>query len=537
MQATSCLIDLKQFGFVAKYCASKGRESSHESPAIVAIASKLFVAVSEDSQSRLGCCRFGNILSVTLGASLLSELVEDVSMLAQLQAVIRASVKECAARFKPLSQFLLIPNEQDQDEIEEMLGHERFIRTPYLVVDKELIRQIQVFHGIRRTKLETTGLRVYQQGGMPLPVEKPDFPFSLVTNELADLRIFSNFQTKLDLKPTLDFWQPIQLYTTFSAYPWIRRFLTKVLSGIPNKQPRKILIAPCGSGDFIRFLPPELFASVEEIVGLDIRQDFLHLAETRVSAPNLDLLNIALGFVFEKLDKHFFGNHLNKTSSVELMAAAKKIFGNRFSSRAAYGPSFLETICNAFRQILSHHAVPDWYFPVKCLAASHGCSRAVLSEEMSSWVRKNRRVIDGLLVNLEGDLGALFPRPLFDEYRPCIPPKSLTLHRADLIRDTTIPQMRADLILCWEFIHVTRGNALEKFLGSLVRRLSEGGTIVATSIREARDTYPPEHREAKKILEINGCKVRSTMVSCRDKDVCFSSLLHYNYPVLVATKE
>ncbi len=355
-----------------------------------------------------------------------------------------------------------------------------------------------------------------------------DYPLSLLSKEPEDLRIFADFQTKRDLEPTLAFWQPIQLYTTFSGYPWIRTYLSKVLELV--KQPlldASILIAPCGSGDFIRFMPTKLASSARKITGCDIRTDFLDLAKIRYHYEEIDHFNLLLC-------RHLY--YVANGDSPSSLRFLKLCFQNLDDTN--HFPTFIRMLAGLLDQALNHHAVPDWYLPTKFYLAGQGCSRALLAVNLSQCLKSNIDNIRRILLAAEKTELADEIKEIRQNYASGIFPHKVDLKRKDLLETEGIPSGHFDLVLSWEFIHVARKpGQLRKFLLGVVRQLNNSGTIILSSIREKEKRFPAEHEYAKTFLKEQGFTIQEELLTPESKNLPFYKQLSCNYPVLIASRD
>ncbi|MEO8381245.1 MAG: hypothetical protein ABI779_16415 [Acidobacteriota bacterium] len=364
------------------------------------------------------------------------------------------------------------------------------------------------------------------------PATTPD-PLRQLTDDPVNLRIFSNAQTKIRLQPTFEFWGAIQLYTTYSAYPFIPQFLERLHSQFAIPPARRLLVTPCAGGDFLR-LWPRGSGVPDHAAAVDIRPDLLQIASLRLRVPEVDILNLAL---CEVLHQVVAGDGRIEDGLQEALNALC-VSLNATSRRVALrydDPDSLPLIARAFDQILQNRAIPDWYFPLKILASADvAASNVIRADVLAGWIKCHAEAIRNAVEMLTP-----LTASIRDKYRNTGLGSVTRLSLADLTHDETIPQGPFDLILCWEFIHVFHDfAALGRFIDSLLARLAPGGTLVITNIRELSKRTPHEQEWAREHLENSAVPYRAGFVAISDTETMhrlpFERRLHAQYPVLVA---
>ncbi len=358
-------------------------------------------------------------------------------------------------------------------------------------------------------------------------------PIALLTEDDENLRIFSNQETKVRLVPTLEFWSAVKPYTTFSAYPLIRSFLRRFLARLALASEPRLLIAPCGAGDFLRFWPPE--QPVAKAVGVDIRNDLLNLARLRLAHPQIDQVNLALcqllsGIVAE--------NRVRADAEVRIANVANLLApaGRNARQRDLASPAALRVFARFFDEVLRNHAVPDWYMPIKVLAASLGVEDSIRVDRLTRWLDTHSEslAVAAHLDELQhqDDLSA----SIRESGRPGIDVIQSEFIAADLTKSETLAGQRFDIVLCWEFIHVFHSSEeIDQFLSMLVSRVDHGGGILITCIREAEPIEPQELLWALQFFRRRQLDVEVVKMYFGAEPVPFPERLRYYYPVLIVS--
>lgn len=366
---------------------------------------------------------------------------------------------------------------------------------------------------------------------------KPINPFDHVTDDMSALRGFSNSQTKLSLEPTLNFWAQVSLYTTFSTYPIIQQFAEKLLDTFQIENPKSILLAPCGAGDFARFWP--ISNSNILISGIDIRADLIQLSLARLKNPNIDVLNYRICQLLDRIMK-------GKEKS-EALDELKLIFdtGSIDCNHIAATESKASLFARAMDEILKNRAIPDWYFPIKQFASAGGCHASIRVDNLSDWLEENKQIVNRAVDVIGLNDAEIFSRNIESSghnpntYLEKIQFKPL---RDDLTRN--IMQKRSyDIVFCWEFIHVFHSAdkcippALARFLDKLIDNVCEDGMIILTSIRQELDESEPpaEQKWAAKYLEEKGFSIQFENFEFDMDSTPFGERLNFLYPILAAT--
>jgi SAM-dependent methyltransferase len=393
-------------------------------------------------------------------------------------------------------------------------------------LETEILQERGFGQTVERVVLFSTGAPLYD------PAATPD-PLRQLTDDPVNLRIFSNAQTKIRLQPTFAFWGAIQLYTTYSAYPFIPQFLERLHTQFDIPSARRLLVTPCAGGDFLR-LWPRGTGVPDHAAAVDIRPDLLQIASLRLRVPEVDILNLAL---CEVLHQVVVGDGRIEDGLQQALTALCRSL-NATSRQVALrydNPDSLRLIARAFDQILQNRAIPDWYFPLKILASADAdTSNVIRADVLAGWIERHSEAIRRAVEELTPLTGGVR-----DKYRDTGLGSATRLRHADLTHDEEIPEGPFDLILCWEFIHVFHDfAALGRFIDSLLARLAPGGTLVFTNIRELSKLTPHEQEWAREHLENSAVPYRAGFVAISDTGtmdrVPFERRLHAQYPVLVA---
>jgi hypothetical protein len=453
---------------------------------------------------------------------------------AQCATLLDAAMRLLAERHPPTDVYCLIPEAASrQIGILETAGFRPQQRTS---LETELLAR----HGFERTEdriviFESSTAEAGETDG-------PD-PLRQLTRDPDDLRIFSNAQTKIRLQPTLEFWGVIQLYTTYSAYPFIPQFLEHLQEQFSIAAPDRLLVAPSAGGDFLRLWPIDTGAP-SAAVAVDIRADLLRVAALRSEVPEIDLLNLVLCELLHRV--------ILRDGDIEadVQADLERLCTTVHATRSAPGllrfdhPASLALLARSFDEILQNRAIPDWFFPLKILASadpSTAQTNTARADALAHWLE--RRTPD--IRRAVADLGALARDAqgvdVRQKYRRTGLGRTTRFIGADLTKDLTIPAGPFDLILCWEFIHVFHDRAgLGRFIDSMLDRLAPGGRLVITNIREAAAQRPPEQEWAREHLEATGVGFKDGFIkistSTATGRVPFERRLHAHYPVLVVPR-
>lgn len=450
---------------------------------------------------------------------------------AQCAALLEAAMRLLAERHPPTNVYCLISESSTrQIAVLETAG---FVPQGRTSLETELLAR----HGFGRT---ADPIVIFESSTAAVgEIDGPD-PLRQLTRNPDDLRIFSNAQTKIRLQPTLAFWGEIQLYTTYSAYPFIPQFLEHLQEQFSIQTPGRLLVAPTAGGDFLRLWPLETGAP-SAAVAVDIRTDLLRIAELRSEVPEIDLLNLVLCELLHRviLRDGDIGADVQEElarlcTTVQATHSAPGLL--RFDDPAA-----LPLLARSFDEILQNRAIPDWFFPLKILASadpSAAQTNTARADALAHWLERRtphvRRAVAELDV-LARDAQGVDVR---QKYRRTGLGRTTRFLGADLTKDLTIPAGPFDLILCWEFIHVFHDPAaLGRFIDSMLDRLAPGGHLVITNIREAAAKRPPEQEWAREHLEATGVGFKDGFIkisaSTATGRVPFERRLHAHYPVLV----
>src|ERR1043165_763951 len=131
--------------------------------------------------------------------------------------LIEAAVDILRQQYPPSKIYCFLPaSARRQAAVLEAYGFEAKALT---CLETEILSE----HGFARSE----GIEIYER---PAAASGSD-PLRQLTAREADLRIFSNAQTKIRLQPTLEVWGAIQLYTTYSA---ARARVTVCRRGFPS---------------------------------------------------------------------------------------------------------------------------------------------------------------------------------------------------------------------------------------------------------------------------------------------------------------
>ena len=226
------------------------------------------------------------------------------------------------SHFGAMSIYCLLP-ESAKEEI-ALINDLGFISQNQYCIDTEILAR----YGYNKTSGHIEVFRFKFSDFQNTNLQPFTNPLNQLSSNKDNFRIFSNSQTKVRLQPTLNFWQPIQLYTTYSAYPLISYFLEQLIKKFQIKAPERLMIAPCGSGYFLRFFPQNISCPLAD--GLDIQQGLINIAKIRVKSPAIDLLNLIL---CETLNKVVNNNELDEPSLQELKILSDKIITKIHSGR------------------------------------------------------------------------------------------------------------------------------------------------------------------------------------------------------------
>jgi hypothetical protein len=446
------------------------------------------------------------------------------------RALIDAALATLGERYALMPVYCLLPaSSLRQTAILAASGFQSQDRTS---LETELLGE----HGFQAESARET--LIYQRPVSPRAGQTESNPLRQLTGNASDLRIFSNAQTKIRLQPTLDFWGAIQLYTTYSAYPFIPQFLKRLQAQFHITPPRRLLVSPTAGGDFLRLWPLST-GHPSEAIGLDIRQDLVDLAELRTRYPEIDIINLALCELLHRVVMR--NGEIDRQVHDDLAALCRSVQATRSEPAVLRfdDPQSLPLLARTFDEILQNRAIPDWFFPLKILASADPSTvDAGRADVFGRWL--NRRA--GVFPEVVRHLGAL----AFDingtdirkKYGQTNLGEAAKLQRADLMRDRTIPEGPFDLILCWEFIHVFHDREqLGQFIDSMLARLAAGGRLVITNIREPSAQTPHEQEWATDHLKVNRVDFKRGFIelsaSGASSRVPFERRLHAHYPVLV----
>src|ERR1043165_5939458 len=384
-------------------------------------------------------------------------------------------------------------------------------------------------HGFARSE----GIEIYER---PAAASGSD-PLRQLTAREADLRIFSNAQTKIRLQPTLEFWGAIQLYTTYSAYPFIPQFLQRLRHELDIDSLRRVLVAPCAGGDFLRLWPLDIGVP-EESSAVDIRDDLVRLARLRIRVPEIDILNLSL---CELLYQVVIRDGAIDDAVREEVAGVYRRLGLTRSEPGFLrfdDPASLPLLARAFDEILRNRAIPDWYFPLKILASAHPETvDPARTDILIDWLDQRTEEIRSVVASLRALGRDANGAGIREKYaRTCL--AEAKVHVADLLRTRSVPAGPFDLILCWEFIHVFHDPvALGGFIDSMRERLAPGGHLIITNIREPSETVPDEQEWARQHLRAKGIPFEARFIGISGTgatgSVPFERRLHARYPVLI----
>lgn len=435
-----------------------------------------------------------------------------------------AAVDLLQQRYPPSKIYCLIPvSAKRQATILRAHGFEAQART---CLETEILNE----HGYGRDD----EIEIYERP--PDANDGPD-PLRQLTARETDLRIFSNAQTKIRLVPTLEFWGTIQLYTTYSAYPFIPQFLRQLRSELDMRPLRRVLVAPCAGGDFLRLWPLDIGVP-EESSAVDIRDDLVRLARLRIRVPEIDILNLSL---CELLYQVVIRDGAIDDAVREEVAGVYRRLGLTRSEPGFLrfdDPASLPLLARAFDEILRNRAIPDWYFPLKILASAHPETvDPARTDILIDWLDQRTEEIRSVVASL-GALGRdANGAGIREKYaRTCL--AEAKVHVADLLRTRSVPAGPFDLILCWEFIHVFHDPvALGGFIDSMRERLAPGGHLIITNIREPSETVPDEQEWARQHLRAKGIPFEARFIGISGTgatgSVPFERRLHAHYPVLI----
>jgi SAM-dependent methyltransferase len=368
-------------------------------------------------------------------------------------------------------------------------------------------------------------------------------PLRQLTDDRDDLRIFSNAQTKIRLQPTLKFWGAIQLYTTYSAYPFIPQFLERLQTEFALEPPERLLVAPCAGGDFLRLWPLDIGAP-SAAMALDIRSDLLHIARLRRTLPEIDLLNLTLCELLHQVVLR--DGAIDRAVHDELAALCATVQATRSEPGLLRfdDPESLPLLARSFDEILQNRAIPDWFFPLKILASADPSARdtnLARADTLAHWLERRGDAIRDAVASLRGLALDAHGIDVREKYRRTNLGMRAQFEGADLTSDVSVTTGPFDLILCWEFIHVFHDRAsLGRFIDSLLERLAPGGRLVITNIREPSATPPQEQEWACQHLETEHVSYTPGFIrisaSSASGHVPFERRLHAHYPVLVVRR-
>jgi SAM-dependent methyltransferase len=439
----------------------------------------------------------------------------------QLLAAAIAGIEE---RFTPMTVFCLLPAAATrQASILAAVGFEPQNRT---CVDTETL----IRHGLEQR--DGQAILFYRQANAGLD------PLRQLTGDPEDLRIFSNAQTKIRLQPTLEFWGAIQLYTTYSAYPFIPQFVERLHAQFALPPPERLLVSPCGGGDFLR-LWPHAAGHPSSAIALDIREDLLSVAKLRSAVPAVDLLNLALCELLHRVVMQ------DGVVTAEVQAELEWLCRTLGASRADPAilrfddPSSLPLLARTFDEILQNRAIPDWFFPLKMMASAvPGVENAVRADSLARWLASRRTEIASVVAEMRELAVDETGRDVREKYRPTGLGSTTLFRPADLTNEATLPDGPFDLILCWEFIHVFhRREALGAFIDAMLARLAPGGTFILTNIREkSSGDVPPEQAWAREHLARRAVEFKTDALSFERSYAPFGRRLNAFYPVLAVRK-
>jgi hypothetical protein len=448
----------------------------------------------------------------------------------QCRLLLDAAIGVMREQYTPMTLYCLLPGSAARQAA--ILSHLGFQPQDRTCLETEILSE----HGFEASPEAVVVLR--RPATTDSGLSAPD-PLRQLAGTAADLQIFSNAQTKIRLQPTLEFWGAIQLYTTYSAYPFIPWFLEQLLTQFNIAKPERLLVAPCAGGDFLRLWPLSIGAP-SSALGLDIRTDLLRIAQLRTQVPEIDVLNLALcellhqvvirngaieNLVHEELAQLCQNMHATRTDRSLL----------RFNDRGS-----LLLLARSFDEILKNRAIPDWYFPLKVLASADPSTFAAgRADVLGDWLDRRADQIRRAVTDLRALVRDEHGTDIRGKYAGTNLGSRTELRLADLTHDNTIPDRPFDLILCWEFIHVFHHiESLGRFIDSMLDRLAPGGRLVITNIRElSAGTMPHEQEWARRHLDAESVPYKpgfiEVLASSATGRVPFERRLHAHYPVLV----
>jgi SAM-dependent methyltransferase len=448
--------------------------------------------------------------------------------------LLNAAVDVLSERYPPTVVYCLLP-ESAQPQL-EILGRAGFSEQQRTCLDTEILTRQGFAGGEGRVVL-------YQK---PTPssetTPRPD-PLRQLTRDPDDLRIFSNSQTKIRLQPTIEFWGEIQLYTTYSAYPFIPQFLMKLQEDFGLVPPERLLVAPTAGGDFLR-LWPHASGVPSTALGLDIRNDLLRLAELRTEVPEIDLLNLVLCELLHQVVVR--DGVLDATLTQELAELCRTMHATRKEPGMLRfdDPASLPLLARSFDEILQNRAIPDWFFPMKILAScdpSAAHTHTARADALASWLERRTPEIREAVAALKALAFDAQGVNIREKYHNTGLRQIARFRGADLTRDLTVSVGPYDLILCWEFIHVFHDQAaLGQFIDTMLDRLAPNGRFVITNIREPSAERPPEQEWALAHLQATNVPFEPGFIRISGSNatglVPFERRLHAHYPVVVARR-
>lgn len=335
---------------------------------------------------------------------------------------------------------------------------------------------------------------------------------------LGKIITFGNYSDNPSLVSKIEYWERVTAYSCFSAYPIFGSFYDLIFRYNKIADSRKILIAPCGTGDMIRFFPGNSCNDLS-IYGLDIQQKLTDFASTRLRFPEIDELNFYLLKLFYNLfeNPNDYISQNNVKEVISRFCTGDKLKGNLLQEH------WYIILPRLVDQLVRNRAIPDWFSPLKIL--SFLCGHEDFStESLLFWIKENENIFDGIILPNSINLGSNILRCNFVN--------------DDILKfDTDIDGF--DLVINWEFSHLVKKESDSIVLYSkLFSLLRTGGSLIITGIRisEKEQIYYPLQSCLKKILLKRDAKVNFIMFNLFEKETPFNHRLRGLYPITIIQK-
>ena len=274
------------------------------------------------------------------------------------------------------------------------------------------------------------------------------------------------------IEPTLEFWARMPHYACHSAYPILPDVIEDILDSIDVADSlRSLTVVPCAGGDLLTAFDHAV-PGIEQLQGIDIRQDLLDLLRTRCEHGE-----------FERLVFEFIRGMASSPDARAAQAHIRKFSRAIELEDGVFCDDAQRLLWRLFNEVTRSRAVPDWWFPLRAFAAALSGSPSQSSLQMWQELVDSSRLQGG-------------------DYDTSTPSNRLKTLCANLCQPLPLDSVQqTDLVLSWEAVHMFGDDEeLDMYIQNLNRLRRPGGKLVITAIRESSDTVPVELRRAREKL-------------------------------------